>query len=179
MQNQIIKRHIHAPYIVQTGSIKGNVFGLNFGLPLHINQMIQWNYMGAAEYEFNATGRSLEAMLALSKEEGRQLQVRRVAGWYKPGNRHARLVTLSALDEFEHCEFVCYLTRMWDRKIDTKRPHRFTHSDVVSMTDRDRYGHTDLWWDLKNHVMWCFDHDFLEESIKDSVEFTVKAMKGE
>ncbi len=135
-------------YLIQRGLIKRPLADKSERL----SQAVALDYMGSAEFEFGALPRSFREI-----EANADRFVQRLVPTIKQGESALRI--WSYLSDEEFAEYVAQLTIMRDpktyHKCNTKESTRF------NANYSSEYNNTDFWWDIKNHVMFGFDKNFM------------------
>ena len=112
-----------------------------------LSRAVSLDYMGAAEYEFGATAKSLRALQASTP------QIRLITDLCSQG---LPLRVYSALTDADFEKYAEQLEALSKGSMRLKEPCYF--DDAV----RSNRLYPDFWWDLQNHVMFSFDKQFMD-----------------
>ena len=136
------------PYLVQRLTIKQRP---NKSTALRFSQVTESDYMGSAEFEFGAIPMAYRAIAS-------NLQFFRLC------------ILIDFLNEKDQplCVFTCFEGESWDKYLDQlkkmrdgklrlKEGSRFEKNAYTS-----QYSNIDLWWDIRNQVIWSFDRKFMK-----------------
>lgn len=143
------------------------------------SRAVSLDYMGAAEFEFNATSKSLRAIEAAG---GISVMSLVDDARFTHEDNHLRVAfPADATEEFKE-KYVEFLSELRNGSVAAERklkePSYFNKASRSVASSRK---HTDLWWDIRNHVMWSFDKAFmkrLEGHIKESLVVMNMAKKS-
>lgn len=146
------------PYLIQRADIV-----LPYAADLEntpISAAIDLDYMGSAEFEFGAVGKSLDAIA--DKADMFKVQCVKVA------KKNVFLASFFTDEERE--AYVEYMGALYADKIHTKERHKFDALFLKHLESRPGNGrrafHTQkLWWDILNHCMWSFNADFMKNRL--------------
>ena len=140
---------MHTPYLIQRAEIN---------LPLgksgaRLSQVVSFDYMGSAEFEFGALPQSFRRIEAVADS-----WVCRLVPDIR--DRDEPLRVYSALSDSEFEEYKTWLLKARDpqlsRTLHTKESVRF-----ASDYSHGKYSKTDFWWDIDNDVMFGFNTEFM------------------
>ena len=131
------------PYLVQRCEIRRPL------VEGRISEALDLDYMGSAEFEFGALPKSLRALQA--RVDDIKLTVdNRIT------DNEKSLRVLHTFNESEFEEYFKFMLRMRGNDLRIKESSRFEAGREPS-----KYGITDVWWDIDNHVFWSFDKIFM------------------
>lgn len=147
---------IQTPYLIQRAEIHRP---LRAG---RLSQAVQLDYMGSAEFEFGALPSSLRTLQAQQAD-----LIMTVESVITDQDRSLRVLHSMTPEQYQ--EYLQHLLNLRKDKIRTKETTRFAAGFPQS-----KYGVTDFWWDIDNHVMWSFDKIFmnrLQDTLKSSWQY--------
>lgn len=152
---------LQSSHLIQIGTIRRP---LGDYTQAKISDAVNMEYMGAAEFEFGALPKSLRSI------EAKLTQVRvRVVDEIKDKEGKS-LRVLHCFDTETMDEYVEVLKNLRANKVRTKECHYFEETYVPG-----RFTQYDYWWDIRNHVMWSFDKNFMNR-LKGHIESSLKYM---
>lgn len=153
-------------YLIQRGTINRPIAPLG----KRLSEAVRLDYMGSAEFEFGALPKSFRAMdnSGVSVSEAPTISDR--------GH------TLMVLHPFKSDEdFAAYCSKLADLRDPNSRTrckewHGF--KEGFGSKPWERGIAPDFWWDIDNHVMWSFDHEFMSHA-SDYVKSSLAYMKAQ
>lgn len=128
---------MRTPYLIQRGWFEDNIDNFD-----GIDDLIRFEYMGAAEFEFGATYRSLKR-IALKKDE---LKI------YSYDKDNIPIFIICKPNEID--EYRIFISALIENKIHLKEHSYLDY--LFGFGKRDNWQtKTNFWWDLDNDVMFC------------------------
>jgi hypothetical protein len=120
------------------------------------------DYMGSAEFEFGGLPKSLKEFVKKSNNIV-------VTKFKKLENDNSQMLcSISAFGE-EHAKeyFNNYIELLVFDEINLKESSYFNINTFSKDHQKDlTYYKTDVWWDIENHIMFCYSVDLAKEVIK-------------
>ena len=130
-----------------------------------LSEAVDLDYMGSAEFEFGATAKSLRALekafLTHKPEDGNLVRVTDVSEicTKSRSGKDKPLQVLHCMTDAEFEKYIPYLHKMREGKLRAKENPRFEATPQWPFTSNS----INFWWDIENHAMWSFDHDFMRK----------------
>lgn len=160
---------MRTPYLIQRmkfrpeSQIRGNT----------IDGVLEMDYMGSAEYEFGALPKSLK-QICKNFNEFRIVQIKEIQNI-----QDKCLYMLTNLNDEQIKEYVKYIQKIIEGKHRLKEWININKHMVKSTTKNEYFGRPeDAWWDIDNHLMFCFVQASIEK-IKKAIEATIEKKRSE
>ena len=143
---------VKTPYLIQRGTIERPLDNYK---DVRLSKAVDLDYMGSAEFEFGALPKSFRAMEAMA--DNAKLTVMTVP---KGDTNQNTLFVFHFFNDEELEQYKGYLIELRN----SARPKSFSLKERTSFNiERSKYEQKiDFWWDIRNHVMWSFDKDFMD-----------------
>lgn len=154
---------MNTPYLIQRGK-----FADNSDCKTGIDAIVQWDYMGAAEFEFGALPASLKRMRASIndyhlfthrfKNANMKDGVDKVVSVFAPASATA--------------EVSAYLKLLGNDKIHCKESVDLRAWVCPSQMDKEwgRKNKTDFWWDIGNDFMFWKEHMKMDDKVMQALK---------
>jgi len=141
------------PYLVQRGRFGGKSFSEG------IDKIIKWDYMGAAEFEFGALGKSLKRIREKLSDY-----------IYTSANIQGKKIIVFANKDISAVEIGKYLSGLANGKFRLKEYSDFDNYITPNphFPNRDT---TDFWWDIKNDIMFWKEDSTFENNFKELISY--------
>lgn len=138
------------PFLIQRCSIKRP---LNDYTNERLGNAVSLDYMGSAEFEFGAVGKSLRVM----GEKG--IKIHTIVLPFNNGEdfKSLRVAFVEGTNEEDKQTYFDYIEKMWKEGYKA-----FRLKERSDFTEKQVDVNIDLWWDLRNNVMWSFDKKFMK-----------------
>lgn len=137
------------PYLVYRCNFKKN------GTTDGIDSLLKFEYMGSAEYEFGALPKSLTKIIGRVDE----------MDIFKTGHEKNDGQGLFVLClESEYLEYNGYIDELVSSKYENLK-ERIDLKENINGTINE-YSKSDVFWDIKNHVIFCFGKDNMRKIVK-------------
>lgn len=133
------------PYLIQRGKFVDREYKTG------IDSILQWDYMGSAEFEWGALPKSLKIIRDI-KESCELFDVE-----YK-----GKMFTVYCHKDHKG-EIPTYF-----EKVETQHLKEFSGFDKVFVNPFN-FSVPDFWWDIENHVMWWQKNPEFEEKFKNQI----------
>lgn len=154
-------------YLVQRGVIKE----INKKFPL--SKAINFDYMGAAEFEFGALPKSLK-FIKENFDKYKNIRVKKLKNY-----NNNELIVFHPFNDEEFEDYKQYLIRLSEGKLQTKGYTafycNFISDDKLSELTLKCDRKFNFWWDIENNVMFHFSKN-LKNSLPDILINSFKKM---
>lgn len=139
------------PYLIQRATILRPLANKN----ARLSKAVNFDYMGSAEFEFEALPSSFRAIQAVA-DDWKQHLVPEIC------EQDKMLRVYSAFTEAELQEYTQHLLKLRAGHLRTKEATRFevNYGATFKYTEP-----SDFWWDIENHVMFGFDKAFMNRLV--------------
>lgn len=138
------------PYLVQRAKFKENGVG-------SIDDVVRFDYMGSAEFEFGALPKSLKRMTSNADKLSVYEFIHCVSGITKAP---LYIISIGEIDD----DYLEHILSMAKGELRLKEASNF--NDAVKGVDflgepinKDSWSSCDVWWDIENDIMWAFGAD--------------------
>ena len=142
---------VRKPYLIQRGTINKPFVALSE----RFSKAVDLDYMGSAEFEFGSIPKSLRALY----DKVDNINITVMDSITEITEKGTMLRVLHTFNEQEWNGYKHWLLAL--RNTSLSKIYTKERTDFDPST-RSRFGRTDFWWDIQNHVMWSFDKKFME-----------------
>lgn len=166
---------IRTPYLIQLANFKDKYDSTG-----GVDNLLQFEYMGAAEFEFNALPKTLNRLI----EKFSELEVTMNKSIVKENGQ--RLCVISTKEDYK--EYIFYINGLANPPKDDvkysisvpikdpvkggrerrqlKESSHFYRNLKQNKNDHSKYGFYDVWWDIENDVIWTFGKENANKILK-------------